>query len=115
MNGQTRSSPPQPSGSLPQSPIVADAAKALGTFFSAALGELETKMKSVLQPTGSDNPLNGLALKLTQDMIAQLSENVSRALGATAPPASGTNTEAAPAARRSARQPPIKPAPRPRR
>jgi hypothetical protein len=105
MNDRTPSSPPAPSGSLPESPIVADAAKALGKFFTAALEELETKMKAVLQPTGAANPLNGLALRLTQDMIAQLSQNVSRSLGTAAPPAPGTSTDAVLAARPAARQP----------
>lgn len=110
MNGRTRNSPPQPSGSLPQNPIVADATEALGKFFTAAVGELETKMKAVLQPTDATNPLSGLVLKLTQDMIAQLSESVSRALGDAAPPAAGPSTDASPAARSAARQPGVKPA-----
>jgi hypothetical protein len=115
MTVRTRSSPPQPSDSLPESPIVADTAKALGKFFTAAVEELETRMKAVLQPTDAANPLNRLVLKLTQDMIADLSQSVSRALGAAAPPAPGVSTEDTPAARPAVRQPRPKPAPRRRR
>ncbi len=105
MSNGMSSSRRRASTSLPENPIVRHTSKALEDFFVAALGALETKMKGALQSGSDASPLNGLVLELTQDMISQLSQSVSRALGAAAPPDLGTGgtTEGGRRARRRTR------------
>lgn len=68
---------------MPQNPIVQSASKAIEQFFLTAIADLETKMKDALQPQADTKPLNGLIAELTENMIRQLSDSVSKALGTT--------------------------------
>ena len=65
----------------PQNPIIQVASKALEKFVVKAFGELEAKLPQTLQP-GSDGERPNWQLRLLTDfMIRQLRESVSRALG----------------------------------
>ncbi len=68
---------------VPQNPIIQVASKALEKFIVKAFGELQAKLPHTLQP-GADGERPNLQLRLLTDfMIRQLRESVSRALGTT--------------------------------
>ena len=72
-----------PSKRVPENPIIQVASKALEKFVVKAFGELEAKLPQTLQP-GSDGERPNWQLRLLTDfMIRQLRESVSRALGTT--------------------------------
>ncbi len=108
MGDRTASSRGQAGKRLPENPIIQQTSKALEEFFVTTLGELETKMKDVLQPRPGTKPLNGPLQLLTEQMIRELSENVRRVLGtATAPDLdSNSATRVDRPARRPARRKP---------
>lgn len=81
----------QASRRLPENPIIQQTSKALEEFFTAALGDLETKMKDVLQPRPGAKPVNWPIQLLTEQMIRELSENVRRVLGTTKAPDLGSS------------------------
>ena len=68
---------------VPQNPIIQVAGRTLEKFVVKAFGELEAKLPHTLQP-GSDGERPNWQLRLLTDfMIRQLRESVSRALGTT--------------------------------
>jgi hypothetical protein len=102
------SSPKRPRQRAPENPIIQVASKALETFVVKAFGELEAKLPHTLQP-GSDGERPNWQLRLLTDfMIRQLRESVSRALGTTTADDTrgrGLQRDALRAARRARRKP----------